>query len=80
MHRAKTADASILAYIFGCIATLILGGGMCLCMLIENNIPAFVGGIVLGIAGVVLCGINYLIYKKIAEKKTKTLLPIIDDN
>ena len=53
---------------------------MCLCMLIENNIPAFVGGIVLGIAGIVLCGINYLIYKQIAEKKTKTLLPIIDDN
>ncbi len=53
---------------------------MCLCMLIENNIPAFVGGIVLGIAGIVLCGINYLIYKKISEKKTKTLLPIIDDN
>lgn len=53
---------------------------MCLCMLIENNIPAFVGGIVLGIAGIVLCGINYLVYKKIAGKKTKTLLPIIDDN
>ena len=53
---------------------------MCLCMLIEKNIPAFVGGIVLGIAGIVLCGINYLIYKKIAEKKTRTLLPIIDDN
>lgn len=80
LHRAKTAGASIFAYIFGCIATLILGGGMCLCMLTENNIPAFLCGIILGIVGIVLCGINYLIYKKIAEKKTKTLLPIIDDN
>lgn len=80
LHRTKTAGASIFAYIFGCIATLILGSGMCLCMLIENSIPAFVGGIVLGIVGIALCGINYVIYKKLAEKKTKTLLPIIDDN
>lgn len=80
LHRAKTAGASIFAYIFGCIAALVLGGGMCLCMLIENSTPAFVGGIILGIVGIALCGVNYLIYKKIAEKKTKTLLPIIDDN
>ena len=80
LHRAKTMGASIFAYIFGCIAALVLGGGMCLCMLIENNIPAFAGGIILGIIGIALCGINYPIYKKIADKKTKTLLPIIDDN
>ncbi len=80
LHRAKTAGASIFAYIFGCIATLILGGGMCLCMLTENNIPAFAVGIILGVAGIALCGINYLIYKKIAAKKTKQILPVIDDN
>lgn len=80
LHRAKTLGASIFAYIFGCIAALVLGGGMCLCMTIENSVPAFVGGIFLGIAGIVLCGINYPIYKKIVDKKTKTLLPIIDDN
>ena len=80
LHRAKTEGASIFAYIFGCIATLILGGGMCLCMLTENNIPAFAVGIILGVAGIALCGINYLIYKKIAAKKTKQILPVIDDN
>ena len=80
LHRAKTAGASIFAYIFGCVAALILGGGMCLCMLIENSIPAFAGGIVLGVLGIALCGVNYLIYKKIVDKKTRTLLPIIDDN
>lgn len=80
LHRAKTTGASIFAYIFGFIAALVLGGGMCLTMLLTNNIPAFVGGIVLGVAGIVLCGLNYFIYKKIVDKKTKTLLPIIDDN
>lgn len=80
LHRAKTLGASIFAYIFGVIASLVLGGGMCLTMLIENSIPAFVGGIVLGVVGIALCGVNYLIYKKIAEKKIKQILPIIDDN
>lgn len=79
LHRAKTAGASVFAYIFGCIATLVLGGGMCLVMLIENSIPALVGGIVLGLIGIALCSVNYLIYKKIVAKKVKTLLPVIDE-
>ena len=72
--------AIFFAYIVVVIATLMHGGGMSLVMLIENSIPALVGGIVLGIIGLVLCGINYLIYSKIAAKKTKQVLPIIDDN
>ena len=66
------------AYIFGCIAALVLGGGMCLVMLIEGSVPALIGGIFLGVAGLALCGVNYLIYKKLAAKKTRELLPVID--
>lgn len=80
LHRAKTQGASVFSYIFGCIAALMLGGGMSLVMLTENSIPALVGGIAFGVAGIALCGINYFIYKKIAAKKTKQLLPVIDDN
>lgn len=80
LERAKTLGGNIFSYIFGVIATLILGGGMCLVMLIENSIPALVGGIVLGVVGIALCSVNYLIYKKIVEKKTKQVLPVIDDN
>ncbi len=64
LHRAKTQGASVFSYIFGCIAALMLGGGMSLVMLTENSIPALVGGIALGVAGIALCGINYFIYKK----------------
>lgn len=78
LNAAKTLGASVFAYIFGCIATLVLGGGMCLVMLTENNIPAFIGGIMLGLAGFALCGVNYLIYKKLAERITKQLLPVVD--
>ena len=72
--------ASVFSYIFGCIAALLLGGGMSLIMLNQNNFAAFVGGIALGIAGIALCCVNYFIYKKMVEKKTGELLPIIDDN
>ena len=80
LHRAKTMGASIFAYIFGVIAALVLGGGMCRVMLVENSIPALVGGIILGIFGIALCGINYFIYSKLVARKTKQVLPIIDDN
>lgn len=80
LQRAKTLGAKIFSYIFGIIATLVLGGGLCLVMLVVNSIPALVGGIVLGIVGIVLCSVNYLIFKKISAKKTKQLLPVIDDN
>ncbi len=80
LNKAKTFGASVFAYIFGCFAALVMGGGMSLTMLTENNAAAFAGGIILGVTGIVLCGLNYLFYKKIADKKTAQLLPAIDDN
>ena len=79
LERSKTQGVSVFSYIFGCIAVLILGGGMSLVMLVESSIPALVGGIVLGIIGIVLCGVNYPIYKRLASHKTKALLPVIDE-
>lgn len=79
LHSSKTLAANVFSYIFGIFATLMLGGGMCLTLLTENDIPAFAGGIVLGVAGIVLCSVNYFIYKKIVLKKTKEALPLIDE-
>ncbi|MDE6356914.1 MAG: hypothetical protein K2L67_06710 [Clostridia bacterium] len=79
LNASKTLGASIFAYVFGVIAILVLGGGMCMTMLTENNVPAFVGGIILGIVGIALCSVNYFIYKKLAERKIKQVLPVIDE-
>ena len=79
LKQSQTASASIFAYIFGAVAALVFGGGMCLCMLIENNIPALIGGIIIGILGIALCAVNYPVYKKIAAKKTEQVLPVIDE-
>lgn len=78
LQKSKTTGASIFAYIFGVVAALVFGGGMCLVMLVQNSLPAMVGGIFLGIAGLALCGVNYLIYSKMVAKKTKQVTPVID--
>ena len=80
LESSKTLGASIFSYIFGIVAALVLGGGMCLVMLTENNLSAMVGGILLGIVGIVLCAVNYPVHRKIVAKKTRQILPIIDDN
>ncbi len=80
LQSQKTFAANVFAYCFGIVAALILGGGMSMCMLIENNVAAFAGGIILGIAGIVLCAVNYPVFKKIESKKTAQVLPLIDDN
>ena len=80
LQSSKTLAAKIFAYIFGCVAALVFGGGLSLAMQITDSIPALVGGIVLGVVGIVLCSVNYLIYKKIEEKKTVQALPMIDVN
>lgn len=78
LQKSKTMGASVFAYIFGVVATLILGGGMSLVMLLTNNVYALTGGIALGVIGLAMCGVNYYIYSKIAAKKIKQVLPEID--
>lgn len=67
-YKAK-APANIFAYIFGIVATLIFGTGMCLAMgVIGNGTTIFtIIGVILGLIGMVCCSINYLIYKKIKK-------------
>lgn len=55
---------TIFSYTFGIIAALILGVGMCLAMnVIGDNMMIL--GICIGVVGIILCIINYFIYKKL---------------
>lgn len=80
LKRSVTLGASVFAYILGVVGALVLGGGMSLVMTVSNSVPAVAGGIVLGVVGLILCGINYIIYKNIAVKKTEKVQPAIDEN
>ena len=63
--RAKL-PATIFTYTWGIIFALVFGTGMSLSMRVIGN--SMVIGIIVGIIGMIGCGVNYPIYKKILEK------------
>lgn len=67
LDKKATRFANVFAYIFGSIATLIFGFGMCTAMgvILEG---LMIVGIVVGLAGLGLCILNYFIYKALIKK------------
>jgi uncharacterized membrane protein (DUF441 family) len=64
--------ASIFAYTFGIVSALIAGTGMSLAMqVIGTTVASMIIGIVIGVIGFTLCGVNYVIYKKMLENGKK---------
>ncbi len=72
--------ATIFTYTFGIISSLIAGLGMSLAMqAIGSTTQHMILGIIIGIIGFTLCGINYPIYKKMLEKgKQKYAFEIVE--
>ena len=64
--------ATIFTYTFGIISALVFGTGMCLGMqVIGSGITGMVIGIIVGIIGMIGCGVNYPIYNKMLENGKK---------
>lgn len=69
LDRSAKLPAIIFAYTFGIIGALVLGVGMCLAMkVIGQGVVPFAIGIVVGVIGIVMCSVNFPIYKKLIEK------------
>ena len=67
-NKAKL-PATIFTYSLGIVSALVFGTGMCLAMqVIGSGLAGMVLGIVVGIIGLIGCGVNYPIYKKMLEK------------
>ena len=70
-NKAKL-PATIFTYSCGIISALVFGTGMCLAMqVIGSGIGGMILGIVVGLIGLIGCGINYPIYNKMLEKGKK---------
>ena len=68
LDRKAKLPATIFTYTWGIISALVFGTGMCLGMqVIGSGITGMVIGIIVGIIGMIGCGVNYPIYKKILE-------------
>lgn len=74
-NRAKL-PATIFTYSWGIVFALVFGTGMSLAMqVIGNNM---VLGVVVGVIGLIGCGVNYPIYKRLLEKgKSKYAFEIV---
>ena len=72
--------ATIFTYTCGIVSALVFGTGMCLAMqVIGGGFGGMVLGIVLGLVGMVGCGVNYPIYKKLLERgKAKYAYEIVE--
>ena len=74
-NRAKL-PATIFTYTCGILSALVFGTGMCLSMGVIGS--SIVLGILIGIIGMIGCGVNYPIYKKMLEKgKSKYAYEIV---
>ena len=72
LDRKAKLPATIFTYTWGIISALVLGTGMCFAMqVLGNGIIDMVIGIIVGIIGIVGCGVNYPIYKKMLENGKK---------
>ena len=70
-NKAKL-PATIFTYSCGIISALIFGTGMCLAMqVIGSGIGGMILGILVGVIGLIGCGVNYPIYKKMLENGKK---------
>lgn len=65
--KVKT-PALVFAYVFGSIASLVLGAGMCFAMEVIGT-GMMIPGIAIGLVGIALVTANYFIYKKILESR-----------
>lgn len=81
LDKKAKEKANIFAYTIGVISALVLGVGMCFSMNVLGN-GGFIHmalGISTGVLGMIGCGINYPIYKKLLEKgKQKYAFEIIE--
>ena len=72
LDRKAKLPATIFTYTWGIISALVFGMGLCFGMqVIGSGIADMVIGIAIGIIGMIGCGVNYPIYKKMLENGKK---------
>ena len=78
-NRAKL-PATVFTYSWGIASALLFGTGMCLAMqVIGNGLAGMLLGIAIGVLGMVGCGVNYPLYRKMLERgKAKYAYEIVE--
>lgn len=75
LDESATRPGTIAALFVGIISTLVLGVGMCCCMVWAERL--FVPGIIIGIIGMIGALLAYPLYTHITRKRREKLAPEI---
>lgn len=73
LDKSAERSGTTISIIIGVVGTLIMGFGMCLCL----EWSQFISGIIIGIAGMVILGLAYPIFKYAARKQREKIAPEI---
>ncbi len=69
LDKKVKRPASVFAYIFGAIGSLVLGTGMCLAMKVIGDM--MLPGILIGLAGIAWISLTYPLFKRILQGRKK---------
>lgn len=69
LDKKVRLPATLFGWLFGCLAALVLGVGMCLAMEVIGDL--FVLGIVIGCVGIAMACVTYPVYSAILRSRRK---------
>lgn len=75
LDESATRPGTIASIVVGVLGTLVLGIGMCCCMVWAENL--FIHGIIIGIVGILAVASAYPLYVHITKKQREKLAPEI---
>ena len=75
LDASATQKGCTISLIVGLISTLVLGIGMCCCMVWGGNL--FIPGIIIGIVGIAGVAAAYPLYERITKKERERIAPEI---
>ena len=77
LDKAVTRPGTIASLVIGIIGTLIMGVGMCMCLIPDWADKLFGLGIAIGIVGIAILAAAYPVYLRLTAKQKEKLAPQI---
>lgn len=75
LDQSVTQKSTMYSIVVGVIGALVMGIGMCCCMVWQG--AWFIPGIVIGVIGIALIGCAYPIYNSVIKKEREKIAPEI---
>lgn len=75
LDASVTRKGTVASMVLGIISALVMGVGMCCCMVWGS--AWFIPGIVIGVVGIAGVAAAYPVYKRITEKERRRIAPVI---